>query len=108
MALPKKLTGILVAALVLGGSGAAQLAAAAPAAAYPPCYLAADGDNGGEALCMDVPAYRVVLSCTHDGAPYAVHGPIGGYGDESDAVCNDGDTLANLTTPRLSVSWEGL
>ncbi|GAA1266768.1 hypothetical protein GCM10009665_64640 [Kitasatospora nipponensis] len=107
MALRKKLTGLLTAALVLGGAGAAQLAAAGPAAAQPPCSRSWTASSG-QVQCQDFEQYRVLVDCAHDGVPYWVYGPEVTTGAISMASCNSGDQLATPTTPYASVYWEDL
>jgi hypothetical protein len=105
MALRTKLTGLATAALVLGGAGAAQLAAAGPAAAQPPC-IRQWTSNSGAVVCPDLGTYRVAVNCVHAGVPYWVEGPVVETGEFSQARCDSGDLLANQATPIRSVVWE--
>jgi hypothetical protein len=107
MALRRKLIGLATVALVLGGAGAAQLAAAGTAVAQPPCSRGWT-NNSGMVVCPDLDSYRVDISCSHAGVQYWVYGPAVGMGDISLARCNDGDLLSNQATPGQSVVWEAL
>jgi hypothetical protein len=104
MAFRRKLTGIAAAALLLGGAGVAQLAAAGPAAAEPACRTGWTSETG-QVACSDIERYQVVISCAHAGVPYWVYGEEAGPGGISQAVCHPGDLLSNQADPSQSVGW---
>ncbi|PYC87383.1 hypothetical protein C7C46_04700 [Streptomyces tateyamensis] len=109
MAVLSKLVGLAAAALAVSGAGVAQLATAAPAAAMPICQRYWTWDSG-TIFCPSADNYwngyefQVVITCVHDGVPYAVTSPLVRANTTVSAYCNGSDPLQSTNPP--SVTWQ--
>lgn len=109
MRLRNRRTAVVVAATMLVGIGAMQVATGSPAAAAPPggCFKYQTNNDSGSVFCSNIEdGARVIIICTHAGSPYKLYGPwIYGYGTSS-ATCHAGDVLGGAVPPEQNIQYD--